>query len=100
MSEAGVDVSLRQVTEILDVLVRHAAARAPSGEVTVEEDAYWSVPPNGAHDIYGEPPELTIGSVSESLAQLRAMLDDESRVVGYGFVWLGDVLRAVGARMI
>ncbi|MGW2544267.1 hypothetical protein ACWC5I_26150 [Kitasatospora sp. NPDC001574] len=84
----------------LDVLLRRLADRAPNGEVAVHDDYYWSVPPAGAFDIHEGPPELTIGRLPEAWEHLERMIADETATVGYGLVWLGDLLRAVGAREV
>jgi hypothetical protein len=44
--------------------------------------------------------EFAIGQVSESWSYLREMLDDQSKTLGYGFVWLAEVLRVVGAENV
>ncbi|MEU5682512.1 hypothetical protein DEJ48_07125 [Streptomyces venezuelae] len=69
-----------------------------SGEQVLEinKEAFWSVPPDRAYEIYSQPEDLTIGMISESWGHLEDMLSDPDRVVGYGFVWLSDVLRAIG----
>nr|BFD94189.1 hypothetical protein KitaXyl93_55490 [Kitasatospora sp. Xyl93] len=100
MDEPDVQISLERLRAALDVLVRHVAARVPAGEVAIEQDAFWSVPVASMADVYSAPPELTIGMVSESWSQVEAMIDDEEKAVGYGLVWLADVLRAIGAKVV
>ncbi|MFJ4669446.1 hypothetical protein [Kitasatospora purpeofusca] len=99
MDEPSVRIPLAELRRVLDVLVRQVEAQATDGRVAVA-DPYWTVPPAEAAGIHSEPPELTLGMVSESWEQLERMVEDESRTVGYGFVWLGDVLRAIGARVV
>ena len=60
--------------------------------------------PSGHQNRYSPQPdrcaewlsEFTIGQVSESWENLRGMLEDRSKALGYGLVWLADVLRAIG----
>ncbi|MFJ4092775.1 hypothetical protein ACIPYS_14420 [Kitasatospora sp. NPDC089913] len=98
-TEPSVRIPLAELRRVLDVLVRRAEAQASEGRIAVA-DPYWSVPTAEAADLYGGPPQLTLGMTSEAWEQLRRMAEDESRTVGYGFVWLGDVLRAVGAEVV
>ncbi|MFG3306576.1 hypothetical protein [Streptomyces wuyuanensis] len=69
-----------------------------SGEevLRVNREAFWSIAADEAYEVYSEPGELTIGMLSESWSQLESMLADPDRTVGYGFVWLAEVLRAIG----
>ncbi|WP_405006548.1 hypothetical protein OHV13_22785 [Kitasatospora purpeofusca] len=99
LDEPSVRIPLAELRRVLDVLVRQVEAQATEGRVAVA-DPYWSVPPAEAADIHAGPPELTLGMVSESWEHLERMVEDESRTVGYGFVWLGDVLRAIGAEVV
>jgi hypothetical protein len=51
--------------------------------------------PNEA-EVPDDPGELTVGSLSDEWEWLKGMVADEEKAVGYGFVWLGAVLREVG----
>jgi hypothetical protein len=73
---------------------------APSSELAVSRDHFWSIPSPARYDVYTEPGQLTIGQVSESWADLLGMLEDDSKALGYGLVWLADVLRAIGDEAI
>ncbi len=99
MDEPTLRIPLAELRRVLDVLVRHVESQASGGGIAVG-DTYWSVPPAEAADVYAGPPELTVGMVSEAWEHLERMVEDESSAVGYGFVWLGDVLRAVGAEVV
>ncbi|MFF2008104.1 hypothetical protein ACFVWY_03380 [Streptomyces sp. NPDC058195] len=89
-----VEIPVDKLKSLFDLLVE----RIPAGEQVLEinKEAFWSVPPDQAYDIYSEPRDLTIGMLSESWGHLEDMLSDPDRVVGYGFVWLAEVLRAIG----
>ncbi|MEV6830100.1 hypothetical protein [Amycolatopsis sp. NPDC051102] len=97
MSE-GPEVPLARLREVTELLLAHAERAGAS--VTLEHDLFWEVPPEQRHDPGHEPTGLTLGALSESWAQLSAMADDPDRVVGYGLVWLADVLRALGHQSI
>ncbi|WP_327070413.1 hypothetical protein [Kitasatospora sp. NBC_01302] len=100
MTDPATEIPLDRLREVLDLLVRHVSAQAPGGRLALPADAFWSIPTASLTDICAEPPEPTIGMVSESWHGLEAMLTDEGRVIGHGFVWLADVLRAIGAEAV
>ncbi|MEU5265592.1 hypothetical protein [Amycolatopsis sp. NPDC021455] len=71
MSE-GTEIPLDRLREVAELLLAHV--ERSGGSVTLERDLFWELTPE----------------------QLVAMADDPDRVVGYGLVWLADVLRALG----
>ncbi|WP_167151225.1 hypothetical protein [Streptomyces sp. MBT27] len=89
-----VEIQIDKLKSVFDLL----AERIRAGEQTLEinKEAFWSVPSDQAYEIYNEPRDLTVGMISESWGHLEDMLSDPDRVVGYGFVWLAEVLRAIG----
>jgi hypothetical protein len=94
----GPEVPLAELREVIELLLAHA--ERAGGSVTLEHDLFWELPPERRHDFGQEPAEHTVGRLSESWAHLTAMADDPDRVVGYGLVWLADVLRALGHQSI
>ncbi|MFI6084705.1 hypothetical protein ACIBBB_27665 [Streptomyces sp. NPDC051217] len=89
-----VDIPVDKLKSVLDLLVERI--RAGEQVLEINKEAFWSVPPDQAYEIYSEPRDLTIGMLSESWGHLEDMLSDPDRVVGQGFVWLAEVLRAIG----
>jgi hypothetical protein len=100
MSEPTTQISLDELRKAFDLLVSRLVGRDAGDRILLHRDAFWSVPTAYANDVYSEPPELMIGMVSESWSRLQAMIDDETKVVGYGFIWLAEVLRAIGAETV
>ncbi|MER7763678.1 hypothetical protein [Streptomyces sp. NPDC097619] len=89
-----VEISVDKLKGVFDLLME----RIHAGEQVLEIDreAFWSVPRDQAYEIYSEPRDLSIGMLSESWGHLEDMLSEPDRVVGHGFVWLSEVLRAIG----
>lgn len=99
MSEDSVRIPVDGLRKALDMLLRHVGTQA--GELLeVEHDYFWSVAPNELTNVYERPNELTVGQVSEAWQNLAEMLEDDSKVVGYGLVWLADVLRTMGVERV
>ncbi len=93
-----IDISTRTLRTILNRLVDHL--EVTDGErVLLEHDYFWSVPSPAIYNPYEQPNELTIGQLSESWANLEQVLADDAEVA-YAFVWLGDILRAVGHEVL
>ncbi|MDT8912040.1 hypothetical protein [Amycolatopsis sp. PS_44_ISF1] len=90
----GPEIPLARLREVALLLLAHVAREG--GSVTLDHELFWELTPKQRYDLDHEPTEHTVGQLSESWAQLEAMTDDPDRVVGYGLVWLADVLRALG----
>jgi hypothetical protein len=99
MSEQVIRVPVEQLRQVFELLVHHVAQRSGADLVT-SKDYFWSLPPSSRYDVYSEPSEFTVGQVSEAWGNLQELLADESKVLGYGLVWLADVLRAIGDESI
>lgn len=85
---------LRQVMErALDNLQAQAGER-----VELDNDFFWSVPPELTYDVYTqpEPDQLTVGQLSESWSNLARLNEAGGAVLPYALVWLADVLKALG----
>lgn len=98
MSDPVTVIPVQQLRQAFELLIGYVESTAgPS--LVVHGDPFWAIPQESRYDVYSEPRELTIGSVSESWSSLKDMIDHEDRVVGYGLIWLADVLRAIGDEM-
>ncbi|MBE1500487.1 hypothetical protein H4696_007587 [Amycolatopsis lexingtonensis] len=94
----GPEIPLSRLREVTELLL--AQAERAGGSVALRHDLFWELTPGQRYDLDREPSEHTIGQLSESWAQLVAMADDPDRAVGYGLVWLADVLRALGQQSL
>lgn len=86
-------VPVDQLRRVFELLIAHAT---DGTSLEISNDYFWSIPSPERYDVYARPGELTIGQVSEAWENLQGMLEDESKVLGYGLVWLAEVLRAAG----
>lgn len=68
--------------------------------VEVSEDYYWDVPTGSRYDPYKQPPELSLGQLSEDWRELHRILQGESEPISYALVWLASILRAVGEKVV
>jgi hypothetical protein len=95
MIESPTRIPVEKLRQVFDLLISHVT-RVSGSEIELSKDAFWSIPAGAVYNVYADPQELTIGMISESWSHLEAMADGEKSVVGYGLVWLAEVLRAIG----
>ncbi|MFC8039445.1 hypothetical protein ACFUOZ_08835 [Paenarthrobacter sp. NPDC057355] len=99
MTDHPTSFTTRELREVFDVLMRHVEERHGS-TIDVGVDYFWSIPPDAIYDVYDQPTELTIGQLTESLDNIRRVAADPDRAISYALVWLGDVLRATGHKLV
>jgi hypothetical protein len=66
----------------------------------LDQDMFWSIPAPFVYEVHERPSELTIGQLSESWSNVSAMMHGDSPTLSYGLVWLSDVLRAAGMKLV
>ncbi|MGW6919435.1 hypothetical protein ACWGB8_37315 [Kitasatospora sp. NPDC054939] len=96
MTDEPLTISLAELRQAVDVLLRRVEAAAGGDVVALGAEYFWAVPPDEQYDVATPPGELTIGQLSESWQHLRDLVAEPDRAVGYHLVWLADVLRAIG----
>lgn len=84
---------------MFDLLIRHIEKRHGS-TIEVDADYFWSIQPDEIYNVYDQPTELTIGQLTESLDNIRSVAADPEHAVSYALVWLGDILRATGHKLV
>jgi hypothetical protein len=91
---SGLQISVTELRLVFDRILEHVE-HGSGGTVVLREDHFYSLPAPNLYDMSSGPPEATIGQLTESWDNLTS-----SPVVGlrsnWEFVWLGDVLRAIG----
>jgi len=88
-------ITVEELRSVCLLLLEHLDDVA-KGTCELDVDMFWSIPKEDLYNVYAEPEEFTIGQVSESWEFLGRLLADPDHMVGYGLVWLADVLRAIG----
>ena len=89
----GFEIDGEQLKRACDVLIDHVVATG--GSIRLTEDYFWAVPTDQRFRVDQKPGELTIGQLTECWSNVESMLADGS-TIGYGLVWLGEVLKAIG----
>ncbi|MFF2745252.1 hypothetical protein ACFVVA_06895 [Kitasatospora sp. NPDC058048] len=95
MTDEPLSVSFAELRSSFDVVLRHMEAAAAGDAVALDNDYFWSIPPNDLYDVTRTPDELTIGQLSESWQHLRDVVADPDRALSHHLTWLADVLRAI-----
>jgi hypothetical protein len=90
-----IDELRTMVTTLLDRLEEvHGDA------IDLDVDYFWNIPPAALYDPYSEPAELTTGQLSETWHNLESVLTNADGVVLHDLVWVSDILRALGLRLL
>jgi hypothetical protein len=93
-----VKIEIEVLRAALNQLLDHA--KELSGEaMDVDTDLYWFVQRDELSDPNTQPRALTLGSLADDWAEMRALAARERDPIGYGLVWASAVLRAVGERV-
>ncbi|MGH8241633.1 MAG: hypothetical protein ACREXP_32065 [Steroidobacteraceae bacterium] len=86
--------ALRAVCErLLDHLERTVGA-----SVDLDADYFWSIEPAARFDMESEPSSFTIGQLSDCWTNVQSMDDDS--ILSYGLVWLAEILRTIGEKVV
>ncbi|WP_354644033.1 hypothetical protein [Kitasatospora camelliae] len=96
MTTEPLRIPLAELRTAVDLLLRRLEAATVARSVPLDQDDFWSVPPDRLYDPTTEPDALTIGQLSASWRHLADLVADPDRAVGHHLVWLADVLRAIG----
>lgn len=99
MTDHPTRFTTQELRAVFDVLMRHVEERHGS-TIEVDADYFWSIAPEEIYDVYDQPTELTIGQLTESLHNIRSVTADPKQAISYALVWLGDVLRATGHKLV
>jgi hypothetical protein len=65
----------------------------------LDKDMYWNILDEELYNVYQEPKEMTIGSITEDQDFLQKILLGERDVIGYDFVKVSHILRSIGDKM-
>jgi hypothetical protein len=99
MTDHPTRFTIQELREVFDVLVRHIEEQHGS-TIELDVDYFWSIPPAELYDNYDKPSELTVGQLTESLANIRSVAANPDNAISYALVWLGDILRATGHKLV
>jgi len=99
MTTSDLEVPVETLRHAAEVLLHHLESVAGS-TIRLDTDYFWAVPREQRNDPCSRPSELTIGQLTESLDNVERMVSDPDATLSCGLVWLSDVLRAVGEKVV
>jgi hypothetical protein len=79
-------IDVAELRTITDILLRHLEA-ANGTRISLERDYYWDIPANQRYLPYCKPSELTLGQLSDDLAETGKLLDGTTQPFNYQLVW-------------
>ncbi|MEN8041094.1 MAG: hypothetical protein ABFR95_06280 [Actinomycetota bacterium] len=92
-------VSIEELRAWASLLLDHLDSVAEGNSVDVPYDYYWVVDESQRSVPHVDPTTFTLGQLSFDIDSLRTMREDGS-TVSYGLVWLGEILRSIGASVV
>lgn len=99
MTDHPTKFTTKELREVFDVLIGHVEERYGS-TIEVDADYFWSIPSDEIYDVYDQPTDLTISQLTESLDNIRRVTADPEHAISYALVWLADILRATGHKLV
>lgn len=93
------EINLDDLQKICDRLFQYTRARGVDS-VTLEVDYYWNIPQEERYNPYKQPSELDLGQLSDDWNELQKIIQSQEELLGYSFVWLSTIMRAIGERLI
>lgn len=98
-AEESIVVQTAFLRDSFNALIDHIEVTQGSS-IKLESDYFWSIPSTEIYNVRKTPTDLTIGQITESLENLRSQIDDPEGRMAWGLVWLGDVLKAAGHKLV
>lgn len=96
MSEYSASISTSELRAALNAIVDHLESTHGS-TLSVPVEYFWSIPAPDLYDVEVKPPVESIGQVSESWDNVKALrAGNNDDTISYSSVWLGEVLTAIG----
>jgi hypothetical protein len=95
MSES-LRVPVDRLRAVFELLVKHIAEDEGQTIELKRDYFFWAIPPDDLYNPYEKPEELTMGQLASSWEKLEEILKDDEFMMTYHFVWLADILRALG----
>jgi hypothetical protein len=90
----GLQIPVTDLRLVFDRILAHV--EHVNGEsVGLRKDYFYPLPAPDLYDVSSDPPEPTIGQLTESWDNLMSAMDAD-RTLSWELVWLGYVLRAIG----
>jgi hypothetical protein len=95
----GALVPYGELRQICDELLRHVA-QVDGDAFRIEHDYFWSIGASQRRNPYDRPNDFSIGQLTECWDNLRSRLGDPDDRLSYELVWLGELLIAIGERIV
>jgi hypothetical protein len=91
-------IPLKDLRQVMDRLMTHLEREGPV--IELPHEFYWNIPSAVRYDSYNEPKTFTVGQLSDDWAELQRIGSGQVDPLGYGLVWLGSLLMAVGETVV
>lgn len=93
--KSQVIITTAELQRALAVLCKHLE-EMDQAEIKLPAHLYWSVTPDQLYNPCEEPDELALGNLGDDWDHIVRIAQGHDEPITYAFVWLAEVLRAVG----
>jgi hypothetical protein len=91
----SLQIPIERLRAVFDLLAKYISEEEGQ-TIELKRDYFWAIPPDELYNAYQRPAELTMGQLWESWENLEKALADNEYIMTYHFVWLADIIRALG----
>lgn len=99
MSEPVVRICADQLRQVFELLIVHVA-RDNDDRLLISHDYFWSIPTRADTTFTTSRMHLRSGRFPSLGGNLQEMVGDPEKTLGYGLVWLADILHAIADESI
>ena len=98
-NSSNMRIDMDELVRVVGILVQHFKEQQKAS-VEVAEDYYWEIGEAQLYDPTKDPSDFSMGQLTEDWQRLSQIASGEAPPIGYAFVWLGSVLRAIGQQNV
>ena len=92
-------IPIAELQRIIERLFQHLEDYGIDS-VEIPVDYYWNIPNDQIYKPYQDPSKIDMGQLSDDWSELQKIIHLDREPVGYDFVLLASIIRAIGEHSI
>lgn len=93
------NIQISDLREVCEQLFSHLETNGHTS-IEITDDYYWHIIKEQKYDPYRQPNDLTLGQLTDDWIELKKITEGKSEPLGYAFVWVASILRAIGEKIV